>query len=120
VLVALVAPKIMERPDEARLIGAKQDLSTINQALKLYKLDNYMYPTSEQGLKALLEKPTIEPIPKNWKTGGYLDFLPIDPWGNEFVYLYPGRRREIDIYSYGADGRPGGEGIYADVWFGER
>lgn len=115
VLAALVVPKVMGRPDEARIIAAKQDVAAIGQALKLYKLDNRSYPTTEQGLRALTEKPTLAPMPDNWKSGGYLERLPADPWGNPYQYLNPGLRAEIDIMSFGADGQPGGEGNDADI-----
>ncbi|WP_308447416.1 type II secretion system major pseudopilin GspG [Parachitinimonas caeni] len=113
ILGALVVPKIMSRPDEARVAAAKQEIGSINQALKLYKLDNGRYPTSEQGLRALVEKPTAPPAPSNWKS--YLDKLPRDPWGNEYIYLNPGVKGEIDILSYGADGQSGGEKYDADI-----
>src|SRR5271169_2744632 len=90
ILAALIVPKIMGRPDEARIIAAKQDIGSILQALKLYKLDNMRYPTTEQGLQALVKKPTITPIPDNWKGNGYLERLPKDPWGNPYQYLQPG------------------------------
>ncbi|MBB5017878.1 general secretion pathway protein G [Chitinivorax tropicus] len=115
VLAALVVPKVMERPDQARVVAAKHDIGAIVQALKLYKLDNTAYPTTEQGLKALVQKPTVPPIPNNWKTGGYLDKLPQDPWGRDYQYLSPGIHGEIDIFSYGADGAAGGEGSDADI-----
>ncbi len=115
VLAAIIAPKIMDRPDEARIAAAKQDIAAIVQALKLYRLDNIRYPTTEQGLQALVTKPTIEPIPNNWKAGGYLEKLPKDPWGNPYLYLNPGRHGEIDVYSLGADGQQGGEGKDADI-----
>jgi len=115
ILAALVVPKIISRPDEARIIAAKQDIASLMQALKLYRLDNQRYPTTEQGLQALLTKPTAMPIPPNWKTGGYVERLPKDPWGNPYQYLYPGVRGEIDVFSYGADGAPGGEGNDADL-----
>lgn len=115
VLAALVVPKIMSRPDEARVVAAKHDISAIGQALKLYKLDNGSYPTTEQGLKALTAKPAVAPIPNNWKTGGYLDKLPQDPWGRDYQYLSPGVKGEVDIFSFGADGAVGGEGTDADV-----
>ncbi len=102
ILATLIVPNIMGRPDEARITAAKHDVGTINQALKLYRLDIGRYPTTEQGLKALVEKPTSEPIPQNWKAGGYLSQLPKDPWGNSFYYSNPGTRSEIDIVSYGA------------------
>jgi general secretion pathway protein G len=115
VLAAIIVPKIMDRPDQARIVAAKQDIASLVQALKLYRLDNINYPTTEQGLQALVTKPTIEPIPNNWKSGGYLEKLPADPWGNPYVYLNPGRHGEIDVYSLGADGQPGGEGKDADI-----
>lgn len=115
VLAALIAPKLMDRPDEARVIAAKQDIATVVQALKLYRLDNMRYPSTEQGLQALVSKPTIEPLPSNWKGSGYLERLPQDPWGHPYLYLQPGRNGEIDVYSLGADGQPGGEGNDADV-----
>lgn len=115
ILAALVMPKVMGRTDEARAVAAKQDIVSIKQALKLYKLDNYVYPTTEQGLGALVERPTSSPQPPNWKQGGYLEFIPKDPWGNNYQYLNPGIHGEIDIFSYGADGMKGGEGINADI-----
>ena len=115
ILASLIVPKIMGRPDEARIVAAKQDMSSIMQALKLYKLDNQRYPTTEQGLQALVTNPSSEPLPKNWKTGGYLERLPIDPWGNPYQYLNPGLHGELDIVSLGADGASGGEANDADI-----
>ena len=115
ILAALVVPKIISRPDEARIIAAKQDIASLQQALKLYRLDNQRYPTTEQGLQALVTKPTTAPIPPNWKAGGYVERLPKDPWGNPYQYLNPGVRGEIDIFSFGADGGSGGEGNDADI-----
>ncbi len=115
ILASLVVPKIMSRPDEARIVAAKQDIASITQALKLYRLDNQLYPTTEQGLSALTQKPTTPPIPNNWKTGGYVDRLPKDPWGTDFQFLNPGLRGEIDVFSLGADGQPGGAGIDTDI-----
>lgn len=115
ILAALVVPKIMGRPDEARIVAARQDIATLMQALKLYKLDNITYPTTEQGLQALTTKPASAPVPPNWKSGGYIDRLPKDPWGHEFQYLNPGLHGEIDVFSLGADGTPGGEGNDADI-----
>lgn len=115
ILGAFIVPKIMGRPDEARIIAAKQDLATISQALKLYKLDNMRYPTTEQGLQALVKKPTIAPEPPNWKGNGYLERLPTDPWKHPYQYLQPGLRGEFDVMSYGADGAAGGEGNDADI-----
>lgn len=115
ILAALVVPKIMSRPDEARVIAAKQDIASLMQALKLYRLDNQRYPTTEQGLEALIAKPTTAPIPNNWKAGGYLERLPKDPWGAPYQALNPGLHGEIDIFSFGADGVPGGMGNDADI-----
>ena len=115
ILAALIVPKVMNRPDEARIVAAKQDVATLAQALRLYKLDNLAYPTTDQGLQALVVKPAAAPIPANWKTGGYLERLPKDPWGRDYRYLNPGRHGEIDIYSLGADGEPGGDGNDADI-----
>jgi len=115
ILAALVVPKIMGRPDEARIVAAKQDIAAIRQALNLYRLDNQRYPTTEQGLQALVEKPATSPIPANWKAGGYLERLPKDPWGAPYQYLNPGLRGEVDIYSLGADGATGGAGNDADI-----
>lgn len=115
ILASLVVPKIMGRPDEARIVAAKQDMSSILQALKLYKLDNQRYPSTEQGLQALVSKPQAAPVPKNWNAGGYLEKLPLDPWGNPYRYLNPGVHGEIDVISFGADGAQGGEGSDADI-----
>jgi general secretion pathway protein G len=115
VLAALIVPKVMSRPDEARITAARQDIGSIVQALKLYKLDNRRYPTTEQGLQALVKKPTAAPIASNWKGNGYLERLPKDPWGNPYQYLQPGLRGEIDVMSTGADGATGGEGSDADM-----
>jgi general secretion pathway protein G len=115
ILAALIVPKIIGRSDDARIVAAKQDVATLVAALKLYRLDNQRYPTTEQGLKALVEKPTVEPVPVNWKAGGYLDKLPKDPWGNAYQFLQPGIHGELDIFSFGADGQPGGTGNDADI-----
>ncbi len=115
ILAALVVPKIISRPDEARVIAAKQDIASLLQALKLYRLDNQRYPTTEQGLQALSTRPATAPVPPNWKQGGYVERPPKDPWGNSYQYLNPGMHGEIDIFSFGADGAPGGEGNDADV-----
>ena len=113
VLAALVVPRVMNRPDEARAVAAKQDLAAVLQALKLYRLDNQRYPSTEQGLQALVTRPTAEPLPPNWKA--YLDKMPTDPWGKPYQYLNPGLKGEIDVFSYGADGQPGGNGVDADL-----
>lgn len=113
VLGALVIPNFMDRPNEARVTAAKTDISTLMQALKLYKLDNHRYPTAEQGLGALVARPTSGPAPANWKT--YMDKLPNDPWGHPYQYLSPGVKGEVDVLSFGADGQNGGEGFDADI-----
>ena len=113
VLAALIVPNVLERADDARSMAARTDVNNLMQALKLYKLDNQRYPSAEQGLGALIAKPTQGPIPPNWKP--YLDKLPNDPWGNAYQYLNPGIKGEIDVLSFGADGQPGGEGKNADV-----
>jgi general secretion pathway protein G len=115
VLAALIVPKVMGRPDEARVAAARQDIFTIMQSLKLYKLDNRRYPTTEQGLAALVQKPSQAPLPQNWSAGGYLERLPNDPWGQPYQYLNPGLHGEIDVMSFGADGQPGGQGVDADI-----
>ncbi|MEE4266235.1 MAG: type II secretion system major pseudopilin GspG [Desulfobacteraceae bacterium] len=117
ILAMYVAPKIMGRPGEARQVKARLDIQNLENALKLYKLDNGVYPTTEQGLLALVEQPETGTIPKNWKSGGYLEKgkVPKDPWGNEFVYLSPGLKGDFDIISYGLDGVPGGEEENKDV-----
>ncbi len=115
ILAALLVPRLMGRTDDARILAAKQDIATIMQGLKLYRLDNQRYPTTEQGLQALVSKPVNGPLPPNWKTGGYLDRLNKDPWGNSYQYLSPGTRGEVDVYSLGADGQPGGTGNDADI-----
>jgi general secretion pathway protein G len=113
VLAALIVPNVLERADDARVTAAHTDVTNIMQALKLYRLDNQRYPTAEQGLQALITKPTTEPIPPNWKP--YLEKLPNDPWGRPYLYLNPGVKGEVDVMSYGADGQPGGEGKNADI-----
>ena len=115
ILAALVVPKVMSRPDEARVVAAKQDIASLAQALKLYRLDNKRYPSTEQGLQALVSRPAQTPVPDNWKGGGYVERLPLDPWGKAYQYLNPGLHGEIDIFSYGADGAPGGEALDADI-----
>jgi general secretion pathway protein G len=113
VLAALIVPNVLERTDDARVTAARTDVNNLMQALKLYKLDNQHYPSSEQGLQALVAKPTVGAVPPNWKT--YLDKLPKDPWGQPYQYANPGLKGEIDVYSLGADGAIGGEGKNADI-----
>ncbi len=114
ILAAIVAPNVIGRIDDAQVTRVSQDLRGIENALKFYRLDNFAYPTSEQGLEALVSKPA-DPNIRNWKAGGYLDRLPKDPWDNPYQYLNPGQNAEIDIFTFGRDGRPGGEGIDADM-----
>ena len=116
-LVSIVAPNVLERAEEARVQKVQADFKAIETSLKVYKLDNFSFPTTDQGLMALVEKPTSEPIPRNWKQGGYLEELPLDPWGRPYLYLSPAEfgKGGFDIYSYGADGVTGGEGEDADL-----
>ena len=117
ILAGLIIPRIMGRPDEARQAKARIMSEGIETALKLYRLDNGFYPSTDQGLQALVEASTIPPVPRNWREGGYLEKgkVPKDPWGNDFVYLCPGTQGEFDLLSYGADGQPGGEGKNKDI-----
>ncbi|MBF0341043.1 MAG: type II secretion system major pseudopilin GspG [Magnetococcales bacterium] len=115
ILATLIIPKIMSRPDEARHTKAVLDIQSIGQALDLYRLDNNNYPTTEQGLLALVVKPEAAPVPRRWRQEGYLAKPPIDPWGNPYVYLSPGLHGNYDLLSLGADGMPGGEGKGADI-----
>ncbi|TFW34117.1 type II secretion system major pseudopilin GspG [Massilia horti] len=115
ILGALVVPKLLGRTGESRVAAAKVDISTIMSALKLYKLDNQRYPTTEQGLQALIQKPTSGPAANGWHAGGYLEKLPKDPWGNPYQYLSPGIHGEVDVFSLGADGQSGGTGEDADI-----
>ncbi|HEY9033620.1 MAG TPA: type II secretion system major pseudopilin GspG [Pseudomonadales bacterium] len=115
ILASLVAPQIMGNVDRALVQQAKSDIKSIETALKLYKLDNFNYPTTEQGLQALVSKTGIPPLPKNFKAEGYLDRLPKDPWGNDYFYLSPGEHGEFDIYTLGRDGNVGGDGQDADI-----
>jgi general secretion pathway protein G len=114
-LVSIVAPNVMDRADSARIQKVQADFKAIQTALKLYRIDNYMYPTSEQGLEAMVTRPTMAPVPRNWRNSGYLDSLPVDPWGRPYLYLSPGESHEYDIYTLGADGVTGGEGQNADI-----
>lgn len=115
ILAMAVVPRIISRPDEARVAAARQNVAAVMQALKLYRLDNHRYPTTEQGLQALVAAPSTEPLARNWNPPGYLDRLPQDPWGKPLLYLSPGQNAEIDVFSLGADGQPGGEGHDADI-----
>ena len=113
VLAALIVPNVLGRADESRATAARTDVGNLSQALKLYKLDNQIYPTSEQGLAALVTAPTQPPVPKAWRS--YIEKLPTDPWGRPYQYLNPGIHAEVDVLSLGADGQPGGDGLDADI-----
>ncbi|WP_297724983.1 type II secretion system major pseudopilin GspG [Limnohabitans sp. Rim8] len=113
VLAALIVPNVLGRADDARVTAARTDVGNLMQALKLYKLDNQRYPSSAQGLQALVTKPTTEPVPGNWKP--YLEKLPTDPWGRAYLFMNPGLKAEVDVLSFGADGQTGGEGNNADI-----
>ncbi len=114
-LISVVAPTVLNQADDARVQKVYADFKAVETALKIYRLDNYQYPTTEQGLQALVERSTLTPEPRNFKPGGYLPELPLDPWGRPYLYLSPGERGEVDIYSLGADGLSGGEGQNADI-----
>lgn len=115
ILAAAVVPRIMDNPDKARVAKAQQDIRVLESALEMYRLDNFNYPSTQQGLEALVQQPSGDPPARNWKTGGYIKSLPKDPWGNAYQFLSPGVRGEIDIYSFGSDGRPGGADKAADI-----
>lgn len=115
ILALVVLPRIIDRPDQARVARVQSDLSVIAGAVKLYRLDNFRYPTTEQGLQALVTRPVSDPVPQNWAQNGYIDRLPKDPWGGEYQYLSPGVHDEFDIFTLGADGVAGGSGIDADL-----
>ncbi len=115
ILAALVVPQVMSRPDQAKVTVAKGDIKAIGAALDMYKLDNFSYPSTQQGLNALVEKPSGSPQPKNWNRDGYLKRVPKDPWGNDYQYLSPGTQGQFDLYSLGADGKQGGTDLNADI-----
>ncbi|KAF0191804.1 MAG: proteinral secretion pathway protein G [Gammaproteobacteria bacterium] len=112
ILAAFIVPRIMDRPDIARMTKAKQDIRVLESALNLYKLDNHDYPSMDHGLEALVQKPASAP---QWKDGGYVERIPKDPWGREYQYVYPGTQGSLDIFSLGRDGQPGGDGVDADI-----
>ncbi|MEE4203565.1 MAG: type II secretion system major pseudopilin GspG [Halieaceae bacterium] len=114
-LISVVAPTVLNSADDARIQKVRADFKSIETALKIYRLDNYVYPTTEQGLVALVERSTLAPEPRNFKQGGYLSEMPRDPWGRDYLYLSPGEYGEVDIYTLGADGLPGGDGQNADI-----
>ncbi|MCF6225685.1 MAG: type II secretion system major pseudopilin GspG [Xanthomonadales bacterium] len=115
ILAAIIVPRVMDQPDQARVTKAKSDIQSLVTALEMYKLQNYNYPSTDQGLQALLTKPDGQPEARNWKTGGYIDRLPKDPWDNSYKYLSPGAHGLFDVFSLGADGVSGGEGIGEDI-----
>lgn len=115
ILAIAVVPQFLEEPGKARVARVKSDIQSLKTALSMYKLDNYQYPSTSQGLQALVSKPSGQPEAKNWKPGGYIENMIKDPWGNEYQYLNPGNHGTIDIYSLGADGQPGGEANNADI-----
>ncbi len=119
IVAALIVPNVIGRPDEARVTVARTDLRTIAASLEMYKLDNRVYPTTAQGLEALVSRPTTPPVPANWPSGGYLSQVPVDPWGFPYLYRSPGESRPYDLMSLGADGKPGGEGTGADIGGGD-
>ncbi len=114
-LISVVAPTVLNQADDARVQKVYADFKAVETALKIYRLDNYVYPTSEQGLEALVEPSTLDPEPRNFKKGGYLPEVPLDPWGRPYLYLSPGENGEFDLYTLGADGLSGGEGQNADI-----
>ncbi|MCK7592777.1 type II secretion system major pseudopilin GspG [Pseudomarimonas salicorniae] len=115
ILATIVVPRFLDKPDEARVARARTDIQALTTALNLYRLDNFAYPSTEQGLQALVSAPSGSPAAPNWRQGGYIDRLPKDPWGGEYRYLSPGQRGDFDLYSFGADGQPGGDGAAADI-----
>lgn len=115
IMATLIGPKLLSRVDDAKITKAKQDIAQLKQSLELYKLDNQRYPTTEQGLQSLVTKPTTGPAANGWKTGGYIDKLPKDPWNGQYQYLSPGVKGSVDIFTFGADGQPGGNGNDADI-----
>jgi general secretion pathway protein G len=115
ILASIVVPKIISRPEQAKVVKAKQDVQAIESALELYKLDNGFYPSTDQGLQALVTKPTTDPIPDNWKDDGYLKEVPMDPWNRPYQYLNPGTHNDIDVFTYGPTGQPGGTGPNATI-----
>lgn len=119
ILGALVAPNILGRSGQARVAAAKSDINNLASALEMYKLDNQKFPSTNQGLEALVEMPSGDPVPKNWNTSGYIKKLPPDPWGNDYFYISPGKQSDFDLYSLGADMKEGGEGEDADIFYAD-
>lgn len=115
ILAVVIVPRVIDRPDQARVARAQADIAALSAALNLYRLDNATYPTTDQGLQALATRPTSPPVPNNWAQNGYIDRVPADPWGRPYQYLAPGVHGPFDVFSLGADGRPGGSGVDADI-----
>lgn len=115
ILALVIVPRVIDRPDQARMARAQSDIAAISSAVNLYRLDNFRYPTTEQGLAALVSPPSSEPAAPNWASGGYMDRVPQDPWGQPYQYLAPGVHGDFDVFSYGADGAAGGTGADADI-----
>ena len=115
ILASIVAPNVIGNVDKSRVVKAKQDIRALQSALQIYRVDNFKYPTTDQGLQALVEKPTSGDEAKNWQKGGYIPKLPKDPWQNEYQYISPGENGDYDLYTLGADGVPGGEDYNADI-----
>ena len=115
ILAVVIVPRVIDRPDQARVARARADIAALSAALNLYRLDNGAYPTTEQGLPALASRPTTPPVPSNWAQNGYIDRIPADPWGRPYQYLVPGVHGQFDVFSLGADGRSGGTGTDADI-----
>ena len=115
ILASIVVPNVISRTDQAQIVKAKQDIRALESALQLYRVDNFRYPTTDQGLQALVERPSIPPLAKNWQKGGYIKTLPQDPWSNSYQYLSPGQHGDFDLYTLGADGRPGGSDENQDI-----
>lgn len=115
ILALVIVPRVIDRPDQARAARAQSDIAAIQAAVNLYRLDNFRYPTTDQGLEALVTRPSTDPLPQNWASGGYMDRVPQDPWGRPYQYLQPGVHGDFDVFTYGADGVPGGTGADADL-----
>ena len=115
ILALVIVPRVIDRPDQARAARAQSDIAALSNAVQLYRLDNFRYPTTEQGLEALRAPPTTDPVPTNWAQAGYIDRLPIDPWGQPYQYLSPGVHGDFDVFTFGADGVAGGTGADADI-----
>jgi len=115
ILALVIVPRVIDRPDQARVVRARTDIAAISSAVQFYRLDNFRYPTTEQGLRALVTQPSGDPLPANWAANGYMERLPTDPWGQPYLYLEPGVHGDFDVFSYGADGVAGGSDVNADI-----